>query len=93
MAADAALYEAKRAGRNRVYAAGYAPEVEPQTAVVRRSAPLNNLPRQQTRLISRLTEVSEITALLEELGDSGARHCERRCRRLHHRGAAAGLLR
>jgi diguanylate cyclase (GGDEF)-like protein len=65
-AADAALYEAKRGGRNRVYAVGYAPAVQPQPALVRNVAPLNNLPQQHTRLIGRLTEVSEITQLLEE---------------------------
>jgi diguanylate cyclase (GGDEF)-like protein len=65
-AADAALYEAKRGGRNRVHAVGYSPVVEPPSALVRNVAPLNNLPQQHTRLIGRVTEVSEITELLEE---------------------------
>ncbi len=65
-AADAALYEAKRSGRNRVFAVGYTPAVQPQPALVRNVAALNNLPQQHTRLIGRVTEVSEIIELLEE---------------------------
>jgi diguanylate cyclase (GGDEF)-like protein len=66
LAADAALYEAKRAGRNRVSGAGYVPGVESESAVARRVAPLNNLPQQHTRLIGRIAEVSEIISLLED---------------------------
>lgn len=66
LAADAALYEAKRGGRNRVSAAGYVPAGGPESAVVRRVAPLNNLPQVHTRLIGRVTEVSDITTLLED---------------------------
>jgi diguanylate cyclase (GGDEF)-like protein len=65
-AADAALYEAKRSGRNRIFAPGYTPADEPPSALVRNVAPLSNLPQQHTRLIGRVTEVSEISELLEE---------------------------
>jgi len=66
LAADAALYEAKRAGRNRIFATGYVSEVVRPCAVVQHDSPLNNLPRQHTRLIGRVTEMAEIAALLDQ---------------------------
>ncbi len=64
-AADAALYEAKHAGRNRVYAAGHTSGVAPEPALVRRRVPQNNLPPQHTRLIGRIAELRDIAQLLE----------------------------
>jgi diguanylate cyclase (GGDEF)-like protein len=66
-AADGALYEAKHAGRNRVFAAGYTTPHAPPPALVQCDMRRNNLPRQYTRLIGRVAELSEIGALLTDL--------------------------
>ncbi|HTV72467.1 MAG TPA: diguanylate cyclase, partial [Candidatus Acidoferrales bacterium] len=61
-AADTALYEAKRAGRNRVFAPAYESKTTPALRTDT-SAP-NNLPLQFTRLVGRTSEVAEVKELL-----------------------------
>jgi diguanylate cyclase (GGDEF)-like protein len=63
-AADAALYEAKNAGRDRVWAPGYA--VEREGIYPRRPSVPNNVPLPATRLVGRVAEVAETLALLHD---------------------------
>lgn len=63
-AADAALYEAKLAGRNRVVAQDYVSEAPPAHDVAGTSP--TNLPIIVSRLVGRRAEVSDVRALLEE---------------------------
>lgn len=60
--ADDALYRAKLAGRNRVYARDY--ETGSESARPRRIAAHNNLPLQLTHLVGRKTEIAQIQGLL-----------------------------
>ncbi len=63
-AADAALYEAKLAGRDRVWAPGFVEEREPIYA--RRPSVPNNVVLPELRLVGRVAEVAETLALLHD---------------------------
>ncbi len=62
--ADAALYEAKQAGRNRVVAQGYVSEA-PSTVGVG-NVPPSNLPIALSRLVGRRAEIVDVRDLLEQ---------------------------
>ena len=61
-AADAQLYVAKEAGRNRVGARGYASQAP---AAVARTASRHNLPNERTRFVARADEVAAICGSIE----------------------------
>jgi diguanylate cyclase (GGDEF)-like protein len=61
--ADAALYEAKQAGRNRVVAQGYISEAP--TTVGVGNVPPTNLPIALSRLVGRRAEIADVRDLLE----------------------------
>jgi diguanylate cyclase (GGDEF)-like protein len=61
--ADAALYEAKQAGRNRVVAQGYVSEA-PSTVGVG-NVPPSNLPIALSRLVGRRAEIVDVREMLE----------------------------
>ncbi len=63
-AADAALYDAKIAGRNRVVTRGYASEAEGAELVT--TTARTNLPLALTSLVGRTSEAAELRALLAE---------------------------
>jgi diguanylate cyclase (GGDEF)-like protein len=63
-AADAALYDAKEAGRNRVVAQGYSSEAPATVGVA--NVPPTNLPIALSRLVGRRAEIADVRDMLEQ---------------------------